>query len=193
MSDQLKEVCRGCGLHRNLRRHFWWKPKCKKAYEEAEVLPAVEDSMQVEELSPDVLLAASECLPVDIDSVVEKKETVMRSLSALNRWTTEAHIGEKWKTDIKDSITQNINRALDGVEEALKERDYSTDEIMALVRDRLQLFDGLRTPRQEETTLKATMPHLQSFPRKVGPRDDDIAQMTIVADWLQLKMNSNKR
>lgn len=202
-----KRLCRGCGKTKNLARHYWWSPSCKAANESGSqcgecTIELVVVPMEME-LPPPPLAAAlitvdSACTILQLvgglaGDTLHKSETMMRSLSDLNRWTTEAHIGDKWKTDIKDSVERNINRALDGVEETLRGGHHTTDEIMAILRERLSLFDGLRTPAQEEAAVKRKMPHLETFPRKVGPRADDIAYMTHVADWVQLKMNTDAR
>jgi hypothetical protein len=196
----LKQECRGCGQLKNLPRHFWHKPACRAANE---CEPQCEDVMDIQELdSPPV------AEPIQIYDVrrplqpvmaptnmVYQSDTAMRSLSDLNRWTTEGHIGDKWKTDIKDSIKRNIDLTLDGVEESLRSghTNHTVDEIIPILRSRLDLFHGLRNPSQEEAAVKSKMPYLQTFPRKVGPRVDDIAYMTVVADWIQLMMNSDKR
>ena len=122
----LKQECRGCGKRKNLPRHFWWNPECKAANECA---PQCEDVMDFQELLPPPVAEPIQIYGVRRSlqpvmaptNMVYQSDTAMRSLSDLNRWTTEGHIGDKWKTDIKDSIKRNIDLTLDGVEESLPE------------------------------------------------------------------------
>lgn len=119
----------------------------------------------------------------------------MKLLVALNNRTTKAGIGETWKQTIKQDVSSAISESLEQV--AIDLRELCGEDLGAraaqLVASRLQIFKGLETEKLENKILRAKMPHLKIYERKVGPTSEDVAYCTMIADWLQLKLDHDLR
>ncbi|KAL1527466.1 hypothetical protein AB1Y20_016131 [Prymnesium parvum] len=82
-------------------------------------------------------------------------------LDALNSWTTKAMVGAKWKNVVKQDVQRGIDTAVADIEkELVKECGNEQGGALAadVVRDRVQLFAGLRTERQELSALRHRAP-----------------------------------
>lgn len=112
-------------------------------------------------------------------------------LASLGGWTTKAKLGDRWKQIIKADVARAIDDALKDVE------PHAFDmcgvpkgkKLMRLMRDRLDIFRGLRTDKQELALIKKDLPFVQLRERKVGPKKSDVAYNNIVlAEWVEKMM-----
>lgn len=124
--------------------------------------------------------------------VLERRRMV---LHALTKWSTDALIGEKWRAQIKADMRAAISLASDEIEQLLcKLLDHQTAmRLMPRIRGALDIFNGLSTPRTEATQLVQLFPSLKTYERVVGPLATDVAYVTELAEWLQMKMAHDAR
>lgn len=185
MAPRPLAVCRGCGAVKNLERHFWWRPTCRLAYP-SDAPAAAEAAGEGDD--PDSPTSARAAGQVESAFTLERRR---RMLVALTRWSVSALISDKWKGQIKSDVMSVVSFALGEVEQqlcnALDER--TCEELMPGIRTAFDLFEGLSSARHESRQLHSIMPCLFTYERKVGAGKEDIAYTTVLADWLQLKMN----
>lgn len=179
-------VCRGCGAEKDIERHVWWRPTCAVAYRsESSLAGSAADE-------GDGPVAPTSSAAAETAFTLERRRQM---LVALTRWTVNAMVSDKWKGQIKSDINSVISFALAEVEQQLcGALDHQTcAELMPGVRDAFDLFNGIANPRAENNELQAMMPCLRTYERKMGSGKEDIAYTTVLADWLQLKMNYDPR
>lgn len=164
-----RDTCRGCGMQKfSLARHFWWSPSCRNHHEETEeacLLPDLEEELE---------------LPC------ATQRSTSRVLRFLNDWTTKVHVGDTHKDVIKADIAEELTHAANDIEANLVHKFGDAGVGAAeMVRERLDIFQGVSTAKQELAECWRTLPMLKFQERKVGPKADDLAYSLVLRDWLQ--------
>lgn len=187
-------VCKGCGKLKAIKLHLQHNKRCATHYPRgAKKRKRPEVLNNLEEWTPPV--ASTVLLLCDANSLQFHEELKDQMLNALNSWTTKAMVGAKWKNVVKQDVQRGIDTAVADIEKELVKEcgNEQGGALTALVRDRLQLFAGLRTERQELSALRHRAPPFEVYARKVGKAPSDIAYCTMIADWLDAKMKMDNR
>lgn len=108
-----QEVCRGCNQLKNLERHLWWKPMCRKAYE-TEHDGAEEDDEEVSSATLGEAHNDASCPSGndDMNALLYHEMRQENVLLALSKWATDGQIGNKWRQTIRSDVERAIS---DGV------------------------------------------------------------------------------
>lgn len=189
-------ACQGCGRRmKSIERHLWWSESCRRAYGSTKCSRSTNASAK--EMGQEM----------DDDGVVDRRtprmnahaffeeERRLKVLQCLNNWTTVAKIGDKWRQRIKLDVEGCIELGLREFERDLGPHVSVAEaqQLMQQLRYRLNLFDGLSTSKLEMTAVKLMMPYCRVWENKVGQNRDDVSYNVIIADWLQLKLNNDRR
>lgn len=192
----MRQSCRNCGkCVMSLSRHLAWLPNCRAWYDRSDtltcrttaVLDGDDDDLRHGDSAMDVL--------EDVNAALFHEQRKLLMLTALTRWSTRNRLGEKCKQTIKDDVRAGIALAVEEIKGELIAAcgDSKGGQLASFVCNRLDLFDGIYTARQEKTAFARSFPKFSMFERKVGPLPDDLAYCTAIADWLELKMKFDRR
>lgn len=188
-------VCKGCGKQKVLKLHVRHSKRCAAYYskEKPRNGSQADENLLLDEEIPDG--STNPILLCDANSIQFHEEMKHQMLDALNSWTTKAMLGEKWKLIVKHDVQRGIDTAVAAIgKELVKEcGEAQGGALAAVVRDRLQLFAGLQTERQELMALRRRLPPFEMYTRKVGSAPGDLAYCTVIADWLDAKMKMDTR
>lgn len=192
----MREICRNCGKRKSLARHLAWFPQCRARYESVDCwdarATALSDELGAE---PDDEQQSTALDDQDVNAAFFQEERKQLMLMALTRWSTRGRLGDTWKQHIKDDVRAGIQLAMHDIKSELIAAcgERKGNQLAAFVSNRVDLFDGISTARQEKAAFARTFPRFSMYEAKVGPNKDDLAYRTVLADWIELKLKFDSR
>lgn len=131
----------------------------------------------------------------EVDALLYHQNRTHKLLACLGGWTTQAKLGDKWKQTIKADVARAIDDAIKDIEKHAFDICglHKGKKLMRLMRDRLDIFRGLRTDRQELALIKKDLPFVELRERTVGPNKSDVAYNIVLAEWVEKMMTYDVR